>query len=90
MTATFPELTARDTSKYAAALQQVVTSAAVAIDRGLMSEETAVALIALIAGRLGLEVDSLEELEKARADQGRREEEDGFPGFPETDEDAEP
>ena len=83
VTAEFPELTARDTSKYAAALQQVVVAAATAIDRGLLSEETAVAVIALVAGQLGKEIDPMAELEKARADGDRREERDSFPGFEE-------
>lgn len=81
VTAEFPELTSRDTSKYAAALQQVVVAAATAIDRNLLSEETAIGTIALVAGQLGKEVDAADELEKARADALRRTEADSFPGF---------
>lgn len=81
VTAEFPELTSRDTSKYAAALQQVVMAAATAIDRNLLSEETAIGIIALVAGQLGKEVDPAAELEAARADMARRQEQDSFPGF---------
>jgi hypothetical protein len=80
--AEFPELTARDTSKFAAALAQVVVASATAIDRGLLSEETAVGIIALIAQQLGREIDPVSELEAARADLARRGEADSFPGFP--------
>lgn len=83
VTARFPELTARDTTKFASAFQQVVAGAATAIDRGLMSEETAVAVVALVAGQLGQEIDPAEELARARADSARRAEEDSFPGLPE-------
>lgn len=80
VSANFPELTARDTSKYATALQQVVVAAAAAVDRGLLSEQTAVAVIALVAGQLGLEIDPAAELEAAKADAARRAENDSFPG----------
>ena len=83
ITAVFPELTTRDTTSYAAALQQVVTSVGLAIDRGLMSEETALAMIALIAARLGLEIDPTAELVAARVDEARRAEADLFPDVPE-------
>ena len=33
----FPELTARDTSSYALALQQVVVAAGLAVDRGFIT-----------------------------------------------------
>src|SRR5690606_31347545 len=51
--AVFPEMTARDTTKYAAALTQVVQAVSMAINAGLMGEETGVALVAAVAGRLG-------------------------------------
>lgn len=81
VTAEFPEMTARDTSKYATALQQVVMAAATAIDRNLLSEETAVGIIALVAGQLGKEVDPTSELVAARTDMERRREHDNFPGL---------
>lgn len=63
--AVFPELTAKDTSKYAAALQQVVVACALAIEKGLMTKVTALGLIGAIAGRLGVEIDAADELAKA-------------------------
>lgn len=76
--ASFPELTARDVSKYAAALQQVVVSVSQAVQSGVMSRETAVRLIAMVAGLLGLEVDATEELATATREAERRAEEDVF------------
>ncbi len=75
---TFPELSVRDVSKYATALQQVVVAAVQAVAAGVMSEETAVKLIALAAGQLGLEIDPVEELKRARADAGRKAELDVY------------
>ncbi len=78
--AVFPELTARDTTKYAAALAQVVTGCAMAIDKGVMTEETGVALIAAISGRLGVEVDAHQELADARKQQTAAAEKNRFTG----------
>jgi len=77
--AIFPELTTRDTSAYAAALQQVVTAVSVAVERGLMSKGTAVALIGSVAGRLGVEIDAQAELEAAIEDSEKAAELDQFP-----------
>lgn len=76
--AVFPELTARDVTKYATALQQVTVSASQAVNAGVMSEDTAVRLISLIAGLLGLEIDPVEELKAARAEASKRSEGDAF------------
>lgn len=62
--AIFPEMTAKDTSKYAAALQQVVVGASIAVEKFLITKETAVKMINAIAGRLGVEIDADEELGK--------------------------
>lgn len=70
--AVFPELTARDTTKWAAAMQQVVASAILAVDRGLLTEETGVSLVQQVAGRLGVEFDAAEELKAARAEREQR------------------
>lgn len=78
--AVFPEMTARDTTKYAAALTQVVTAVNSAIDAGRMSDETGVALIAAVAGRLGVEIDPEAELTAARKGKLKRQEEDSFTG----------
>lgn len=89
--AVFPEMTARDTTKYAAAIVQVVTAVAAAIDAGLMTEETGVALIATVAGRLGVEIDPAKELTAARAAKAKRQEDDVFPppGNPDSESDGE-
>lgn len=79
--AEWPEMTARDTSKYAAALGQVVLAAASAIDRGLLSEVTAVSLIAQIAAQMGLPINVQDELDSARADAAKRQEGDLYPGL---------
>jgi hypothetical protein len=60
--AVFPEMSSKDISKYAAALQQVVVGCALAIDKKLMTEETAINVISSIAGRLGIEIDAKAEL----------------------------
>lgn len=84
----FPEMTARDTTKYAAALAQVVAAVNMAIEAGRMSDETGVALIAAVAGRLGVEIDPEAELEAARASREARREADAFVGpGPVTDDD---
>jgi hypothetical protein len=66
--AIFPELVSADVTKYAQAVQQLVVGCALAIDKGLMQEKTAVQLIAAVASRLGVEIDAEKELEKARAE----------------------
>lgn len=83
--AVFPELTARDTTKWAAAMQQVVASAILAIDRGLLTEETGVSLIQQVAGRLGVEFDAAAELkaaseerQKRQKDEAKRRQEEDF------------
>lgn len=85
--AVFPEMTARDTTKYAAALGQVVVGCATAIEQGLMTDDTAVQLIAAVAGRLGVEIDAAAELATARLARDKRREDDAFIG-PELDADA--
>jgi hypothetical protein len=60
-----PEMTAKDTSKYAAALQQVISACLIAINGGLLTKETAVRIIDSIAGRLGVDIDAAEELKSA-------------------------
>jgi hypothetical protein len=87
--AVFPELTARDTTKYAAALQQVAAACIQLIDAGLLTEERALHVLASIAGRLGVEIDAAAELVKARAEaktrRDERDERDAFGGDPDPD-----
>lgn len=69
----FPEMTAKDISKYATAIQQVVVGCSLAMDKKLMTEDTALKLIATIAERLGIEIDAAAEL---LAVQGAKDKED--------------
>lgn len=69
----WPGMTAKDTTKYAAALQQAVSAAASAIAEGLMTRETALRIVAAMAAQLGVEIDvdaELEAAEKERAERG--------------------
>jgi hypothetical protein len=70
--AIFPELKAEDTTRYAAALGQAAGATFTLIDRGLLSEETALTIVAQIAGRLGVRIDPAEELVKARTQAAAR------------------
>lgn len=63
--AVFPEMIARDTTRYAAALQQVVVAAAMAVERGFISRKLALRMIAAVASQLGVEIDVDEALEEA-------------------------
>lgn len=85
----FPEITARDTTKYAAAMAQVVSAVSVVMSEGLLSEETAMALIAAVAERLGVEIDPVTELERAREQADKRREADTFTEPPDDSDDAE-
>jgi hypothetical protein len=76
----FPELAVRDTTKWAAALQQVAATLAIAVDRGFLTDETAVKMLAVVAGRLGVEIDPADELERAREAGDKRREEDVYTG----------
>lgn len=63
--AVFPEMIARDTTRYAAALQQVVVAAAMAVERGFISRKLALRMIAAVASQLGVEIDVDEALDEA-------------------------
>lgn len=80
--AVFPELTAKDTSKYASALQQVVVAVSLAMDKGLITKTTALQVINAIAGRLGVEIDAEEELAAAGAEADAAAEKDVFKDQP--------
>ena len=83
----WPEMVTADLSKHAAALAQATGAVAVALDRGLLSRETAVHVVTASAERLGLEIDAKEELARAEADEARQAEEDAFPQPPADEED---
>ncbi|TVU83783.1 hypothetical protein FQP85_08385 [Pseudoalteromonas neustonica] len=63
-----PEMTAKDISRYAAALQQVVVAVNLAITQGIITEETGLSVIASIADRLGVEIDPATELENVKTE----------------------
>ena len=84
--ARFPEMIVKDTTKYAGALQQVVVACGLAIDKGLLSDRTALALIDAIAGRLGVGIDTEAELAAAQAAASARAEADGDFTLPVVDE----
>lgn len=58
----WPEMVAKDTTKYAAALQQVTTAVSQAIQARLLSRKTGLEIIEAVAGRLGVAFDAEAEL----------------------------
>ena len=72
MTAVFPELVNRDVTKFAAAMVSVVTAVVQMIDAGLLTEETALKLVADVAQRFGQDFDAKTELEAARKESADR------------------
>lgn len=78
--AAFPEMTARDTTRYAAALTQVVAGVASAIADGLMTRATGVSLIASIAVQLGVKIDPDDELASAAEQKAADQEKNRFTG----------
>ena len=76
--AEFPELSVKDTSKYAAALAQVATACVQAITAKLMTRGYAVRIIGAVAARLGVEADPEQELTDAQAEADTAAEQDVF------------
>lgn len=72
VTAVFPELLNRDITKFASAMQAVVSAVIQMIDAGLMTEETALKIVADVAQRFGQDFDAKTELEKARDEAAER------------------
>lgn len=68
----WPSMTSKDTSKYAAALQQVVAGCAMAMADGILSRETALRIIAAMADELGVQIDIEAELQTAQAEYAAR------------------
>ena len=81
-TVDWPEMVERDVTRHSSALQQTTAAVAVAVDRGLLTEETALALVVSVAERLGVEIDPPEELAKAQAEAAGRAEADVMPPAP--------
>lgn len=76
--AIFPEMTAKDTTKYASALQQVVVAAGIAVDKNFLSELMAVKIIQSVGERLGVDINPEEELKTALEEKQGRDEDDVF------------
>ena len=72
VTAVFPELVNRDITKFAAAMGQVVQAVIQMIDAGLLTQETALKLVADVAQRFGQDFDAKTELDAARKEAGER------------------
>ena len=72
VTAVFPELLNRDVTKFAAALQSVVSASIQMMEAGLLTEETALKICADVAQRFGQDFDPKAELEAARAEAQER------------------
>lgn len=77
--AEFPEMASEDISRYATALAQVVAAVASAIREQLVTRRTGVGIIALVAARLGLDIDADAELDAVREDADRQAEDDLLP-----------
>ena len=71
-TVEWPEMVTRDESRHADALARVTGAVVPALDRGLMSELTALRLIRAVAERLGVAFDAEAELAAARAEAAAR------------------
>ena len=71
LTVEWPELTAKDTSKYAAALLQIVSAVSQALAEQLITRETALRLLSKMAKRIGVEIDVEKELEAALSETPR-------------------
>ncbi len=78
ISAQFPEMVSRDTTKYAAALGQVTMAVAQAIDRGLMTQQRGLQVIEKITAQLGVEFDVAEELAAALDEVAKAAEADVF------------
>lgn len=83
--AQWPEMVARDTTKYASALQQVAAALVIALDRNIMTDETAVRILENICGRLGVEFDAEDEIKNARVAAAKKREQDVFTDPPDDD-----
>ena len=81
VTARFPELVSADITKFAAATREVTTAALLLVERGLLTEERALSLVADIAARFGQEIDVKAELEAARKERAEREADDPADAF---------
>ena len=73
VTAVFPELVNKDLTKFASAMREVTTAVLMMLEKGLLTEETSLKLIADVAQRFGQQIDAKAELELARQERKERE-----------------
>lgn len=78
----FPEMTTRDTTKYATALLAVTQATAMLITNGIMTRERALQIVEKMSSRLGVEFDAAEELEAAIEEMAKISEADVFTDLP--------
>lgn len=76
--ALMPEITAKDTSRFAQALQQAVVAVGIAVEKGFITDSTAVEIIASIAAMMGVDIDAKAELEAAKEAAAAKREADAF------------
>lgn len=66
--ARFPELASKDVTKFASAMREVTTAVLLLRDKGLLTDERALALVADVAQRFGAEIDPTAEIAAAKAE----------------------
>lgn len=86
--AEWPEMTAKDTSRYASALAQVAVAVLSLIDGGLLGRADGLRVIAQVADRLGVDIDPASALAAAEEEASVRAEADVFTTPPDDDPDA--
>ncbi len=86
--AEMPDLASRDVARFAQALGSVAAACVTMLDQGLLTEETVMRMIALVAAQMGLDIDPADELAKAREQAAKRKGEDSFSSDPDPDFDA--
>jgi len=67
ITASLPEFSAKDELQIASTLNDVVNALTVARSQNWISDETAAKLVAMLAGKFGMEINAEQEMEKAQA-----------------------
>lgn len=85
-TVQFPEMTTRDTTKYATALLSVTQASAMLINAGIITRERALQIIEKMTARIGVEFDAATELEAALKEAAKHAEDDVFTDPPGDDE----
>lgn len=74
----WPEMTTKDTTKYASALQQCVTAAVAAVAAKLITRSTAIRLVQAMAAQLGVEFDADAEFDAVESELGDESDKDTF------------